>query len=823
VVTRTRLFLLFLVSGASALVYEVVWSRLLGLAFGHTVHATATVLACTMGGMALGAIIGGKWADRLTSELRAYALLEVSLGAYALLSGPLLRALPRIYAALAPDLEAGSAAQLAERFLLAAACLTIPTTLMGATLPVLCRALARIDRDYVRVIGALYAVNTFGAAFGALLSGFTLLEALGIQGALTVAALGSFAAAGGAWWLGRGPQVERSPRREGAPGLPSRIGPARGPVSFPLLAIGVTGFTALSCEIIWTRVLMFYLGNSVYAFSFMLAVFLAGLSLGSWLVARWRLGEHHALGALQTLLLLIAIVLAVSLIAMQVPVPLLKPVAFFGRPTLDLAADLSLRLAIVALTMFLQPVLFGAVFPLVMRHLSPPPDGVGREVGIAYAVNTLGNILGAVGTGFLLLPVLGMRNVIFALAFLCAITALVLTAGTRERRMTHALAGGGVLILLGGLLWILPGELFRRMFEKEFGDLVFYEEGLSDTVMVSDSGGTLRFDDAEYPDRWLHFSDRRGTAGTRTLPLNVLSAQIPALIHPRPKEILVIAFGSGNTAGSAATHPGVSIDAVDLSPEVFHASPFFPSNGGVHANRKVKFTVEDGRSFLLTTRKRYDVITLEPPFLDMAGVVNLYTSDFYRLARSRLKSDGVLAQWFPLYTFSPEEAALILRTFIEAFPSTTAWEYPTVGFREGLLVGGQTDQRLSIARLEEGFRSPEVARDLARIGIRSPVDFLSLYLFSGKELSAQLGPGGVITDDRSIVDFSLLRTRIARKFGLLDGRDVLALVDRMSARRRLPPLAQGGLSGDDELRLRELQRPREQAIREEIAGDGGGR
>lgn len=736
---RERRLVLFayILSGACGLVYEVVWMRRLSLTFGVTVFATSTVLASFMAGLALGSALVGRRIDRSSNPVRVYALLELGIGLYALAVPWIFEALEPLYVSVARALEGRFLLFNAARAAIAFAVLLVPTTLMGGTVPAIGRYLVARRGSVGWDVGLLYALNTFGAVAGCVAAGFVMVPALGMWGT-TVAAAAMNVGLGAALLVFRvGARTAPVPAAGAvAPAAPWRAQPH---ARLAALVFALSGFSALAYEVVWTRVLVVHLHNTTYAFSAMLAVFLAGLVLGDALVMRVydRLRRPVLwLGLVEVLIGLSVVAAAFAYVGLSFYPPVASS---WGRAVLHM---------VMAAAVVLLPgaLLFGTTFPIVARIVCGALETRGRDLGVAYAANTFGAIAGSLAGGFLLVPFLGLRGTMLFLAGLnLALGALCLAAAGGRRGLAAAVVALALIALPPVLV---PRTIFFDALDHKILRLIYYHEGVTDTTGVWES-----IIDGQ---RIVTYGDMRGTAGTHTDRRNRLQGHLAHLLHPNPRTSLQIGFGVGNTLAAAALHPEVEqLDCAELSPHVRLTAPFFWTNQGVLQDPKVRLIVDDGRNYLLRTRERYDVITLEPPDIYTAGVVNLYTEEFYRLAGDALADDGLLCQWIPAGEMPERELRMLVRAFLTVFPETTLW---ASGRNAPLLVvGTKRPLRIDAAELARRMADPRVQPDLARIGLRRPPALFRLYIAGPERVRAWVGDAPSVTDDRTVVDFTTPR------------------------------------------------------------------
>jgi spermidine synthase len=738
---RERILVLsaYLLSGACGLVYEVVWTRQLSLTFGITVFATSTVLAAFMAGLGLGSLLVGRWIDASRNPLRVYALLEIGIGVYALLVPYIFQGLTPVYVLLANRLEDHFLLFNFARGALAFTALLVPTLLMGGSVPAIGRFLVVQPGSVGWQVGLLYALNTLGAVIGCLGSAFVLLPALGISHTVLVTAAINLTI--GVTFLALRLGEVRAPASSTPCGAPIAAPAA---VRLAILVFALSGSTALAAEVVWTRVLVFYLHNSTYAFSLMLAVLLIGLTLGD-LLLMWVYDRiERPLFWLGT----VEVLLALSVIVAALTCGRLGNVGTWSHGSWGHAvAVMFVRAGLVLLP---SALLYGMTFPLVARVVTVNMQRVGRDLGGAYAANSLGGVLGSFAGGFLLIPMVGLRGTVLVLSALNAtLAAMCWIATTRGVRRTVLVGVAASLGLFG--TWAVAPTIFLRGLEMPTLNLIQYSEGVTDTTGVWESTITGH--------RIVMYGDMRGTAGTETDVLNRTQAHLAHLLHPHPTRSLQICFGVGNTLAAAALHPEVEqLDCVELSPHVRQTAPYFWTNANVLDNPKVRLIIDDGRNYLLRTQERYQVITLEPPEIFTAGVVNLFTEEFYRLAANVLTEDGLLCQWLPIAEMNEYEMRMMVRAFTNVFPETTMW-------REGvnigaplLLVGTKRPLRIDAETLAARMRGEAVHDDLTRIGIGDPAKLFELFIAGKEGTQRWVGDVPPVTDDRTVVDFTTPRT-----------------------------------------------------------------
>ncbi len=708
---------IFFISGASALVFETLWFQQAGLAFGNSVWASSLVLAGFMGGLALGSGVAVRRGDRLGPPIRTYAVLEVvvavsgislvymlpSLGTVAI---PLLRPFFEVPWILNP-----------LRLLFAFSLLLIPSTAMGLTLPLLTKALVMADPNFGRVLGRLYGWNTLGAVAGAVLADILLVEALGIHGsAFAAGALNLLAAVCALLYT-------RSFRHHGATqgDLGTAVFRWAGGARW-LGAAFLSGFALLALEVVWFRFLLLYVIGSSLSFSVMLAVVLAGISLGGLFASVWL---HKDTSAHRYA---IAVSLAAGVVCTVTYGLFPYVVGFFGqRPLFSIFDVLVVSVPLMLPVSFLS----GAFFTLAGSALRQSCPSATTTTGILTLANTTGAALGAFTGGFLLLPFVGVETSFFVLSILYgAIALLVLKRGVIRSRRTYAAFGVYALSLAlfpaGAMGKHHLATAAARWNASTEWQVVEFREGLSETVIYIEELLLGRPEYHRLVTNSLSMSATRFNA-RRYMKLYVY---LPVAIHPNPKTALLISYGVGSTAKALTeTASFEEIDVVDISRDVLEMnSVVFPDSGDnpLHDPR-VRVHIEDGRYFLRTTDKSFDLITGEPPPPNIASVVNLYTQEYFRLMYERLNEGGIVTYWLPLHSLSDRSAKAIIKAFGNVFSDASLWH----GWREDVMLVGTRGLRrdpVSVDRFERQWQKPHIAAEMKAVGFERPEQLGALFI-----------------------------------------------------------------------------------------------
>ncbi|WP_437670944.1 fused MFS/spermidine synthase [Sorangium sp. So ce131] len=797
---------LFFVSGATGLLYEVAFSKLLAYVFGATAYAVSTVLAAFMGGLALGAHLGGRHAAAARRPLVVYGVLEAIVGAICAVSPFLFEALTSAYVGVVRAAPDSLALLTAARAALTALVVVVPTVAMGATLPVLSRILRAgaaaggslpSEHDAARRLAALYAINTAGGAAGALSGAYVVLPHLGIRGALWSAAvanlaLGAIAVAAGLRGPAPGlseaaptqPAAARSPGSHAPGAAPTATTPtataptatapaATAPAEPPfLLAVAfASGFLVFAAEVIQTHLLALLIGNSAYAFGLMLAVFLVCLAAGA--ARSPAFARRHGEGALWRGLVAAALSLAAT-IPLWDQLPWIF--AFAGNHVHGWAGREVCR-ALAALAILALPTLcMGVTFPLLLARAAAHAD-VAARVGKLTAANTLGTIAGSIVTGYLILPALGSERALLAVALAFAVIA-VLTAARTGADLPRALAMAAAAAALAALSprWDMArltsgaNVYFAMGPRPERIDFVREDVHGGVTTVAHRAGITTMYTNGKF----------QGDDGPE-MTAQRRFAHFPSLFVRDPRAALVIGLGTGTTTGTLAAYPFERIDVAEISPAIVEASRRFfagPSLGALDDPR-VRLSLNDGRNELLVAQDRYDLIAIELTSVWFAGAASLYSREFYELARSRLTPGGVLQQWVQLHHIRRRELAVVVRTMRSAFPHVALF----VGGAQGILVASAEPLVASAARLTALEARPALKATLAGAQL---ADLLGDLVASGEDLdrliadAAEDGGPIVSTDDNLYLEYATPKGNVLPYGASLDAS--LALLERYRTR-----------------------------------------
>jgi spermidine synthase len=771
----------FIFSGATGLIYEVLWARMLGLVFGATTLAVSTVLAAFMAGLALGSALAGRFGARIKRPILAYGLIEIGIALYAVAVPLLFSSVDNLYALVWRQLHPGFFVFSLWRFVLSCLMLLLPTTLMGATLPVLSAALMRSSGFKSTSVTRLYTCNLAGAIVGTVAAGFFLLPTFGVRSTIYTAAAINVLIGVTAILADRA-----SARTESETSSQQSIGQSQqesvrnsqanskqNGARFWLFCALVSGFVTISAQVAWTRVLTMVIGSSSYAFTIVVALFLVGLSAGAYLIGRTSYSDRLR-PAIVKVELVTALSLYISLLIVNATPALLLNAGL--RMNVSSWSGLLLLQIVSAGMLILGPAfLMGTVMPLVLIWASKghSSTSVGL-VGRSYAVNTVGAIAGAFCTGFILIPRTGTKHTILFAAALCVLVAgLAYQPPERssDRDVRRSVAIGATALLVVMLFVFAPRmnlenlsvgayDTLIRVLAKtregvdetaengpEFHKLLMYEEGPTSTVSVR----------KDWDITSLAINGRTNASDREDMPTQVMLGQLPLLLAPRIKNGLVIGYASGVSAGAMLQSPLETLECVELEPATINASRFFEHvNNRPLNDPRLRLIIDDARTYLQVTNTQFDVIVSEPSHPWVSGVANLFTREFFELVRNRLTDTGVFVQWLQIYQLSTASLRSVLATYQEVFPHVLVFRVGGATRGKDLILLGSREP-LTLARLAQRMNDPRTAAELARVGMKSEADVTSWYVCDESQLAPAVAGAVINTDDNMHIETTVPR------------------------------------------------------------------
>lgn len=786
---KTVVTFCFLLSGVSSLIFQVVWTRMLGLVFGTSSFAITTVLTAFMSGLAIGAWVTGRLSDsRAYNYLRGYGFLEILIAIYGCFTPQIISYLMERYAVFYQEFSPNLYVFSLLRFLILFLVILPPTVLMGATLPLLCKFFThRQDEKLGLKIGLLYGLNTFGAVLGTLLAGFILVPFFGVnQTIFTAAAIGGFAGVVAFILSFRLTPAEQGVVVVDLPKIQEeRVSISRSDIRFLLVAFAFSGAISLSYEVGWSRVLVLILGGAVYSFTTMLATFLLGLALGAVVMARLLdrlLPWGKEIFCILQLLIGLTAFLAMHLFQ-KLPDLYVNWVYLFHHsfPLFHL-----MKCLLAATIMFLPTFFIGMIFPLIARLYALRAD-VGNSVGDVYSVNTLGSIVGSFLMGFVFIPFFGVSSSLFfcvtgniflaligwivlkkalipaTLHFVLFVLFLAFLPPWNPSQMTSGVFRYAKEIYLRKKQDEEEAKFLRRKVETSVityskPELQYYEEGLTATVSVHQRGESLVMKINGKPDASSHAD----------LPVQMLEAHLPNLLYPgTPEETLLIGLATGITAGSAACY-SPKLVCLEIEEATLRAAQLFePYNRGVIQKgeygpkiQNFELKIIDARNYLLGTQKEYSMIISSPSHPWLTGGSNLFTKEFFQLCKARLKPEGILCQWLQLYEISWETLKVLLETLHSEFPYLVVFQSESNVI---ITLASKQPIPLDWKQIQKRMENPEVQKDLARLQITHPFHLVARYFFSIDEAKSLFQGNFYNTDDNAYVEFITPRQLFGHK------------------------------------------------------------
>jgi spermidine synthase len=733
---------IFVLSGAAGLIYEIVWSRQLVLVFGNTTQAVSAILTGFFGGMAIGAAIGGRIADRVRSPLRFYGLLEIALVVVVLVTPLTFGLIHEAYRGVYSSLE-GTPWLAVARLVLAVLALAPATVMMGATFPALVRHLTRSEA-VSEAFGRLYSANTLGAVAGTLLAGLVFIELYGLSGALRIGALASGTAGVIALWLAR-----RQPFEVWSPSAPqptpaANPGAERRPIPWlPLVIAFVSGLTSLGYQVTWTRLLVSGTGGLTYIFTVILALFLIGIALGAAIfnTLRTRIKDPvRVLAWTQFGVAILAIAGLIFVISQPRELDLSQPFVSVGA-LFGAAIVVVLPVTII----------MGLAFPTASELLRAGQGRAGEASGLLLASNTTGAIIGSLFIPFVLMPTIGSPMIVVVLAAMNV--ALGLALAYRARPIARGTAAAGAVVAVGiaiaaatpGLI-VQPNEALIhskgwQLFESREDEIASVQAGQKSATAELWVGGT---------------SMTLLTVDAKLMPV------LPLIARPDSERALVVAFGMG-TAYRTALISGLRTDAVELVPSVPKMFRYYYEDAdAVLDDPNGRLVIADGRNHLELAEEQFDIIVTDPPPpIQSSGVSVISSLEYYQQGQRHLAPGGVMMQWTPFGT-TANELKDHIRTFASVFPHVTAIRGPGgYGF---YMLGSDEPIELAPATASEVLARPGILDDISS-AFDSPAktvdDWLAVidrqFWMADDELRAYAGAGPLITDDAPRPEYFLLR------------------------------------------------------------------
>lgn len=793
---KRLLYLLFALSGFSALVYEILWTKYLSLSVGTTMVAVSLVAATFMGGLALGSYIIGRYSDRTDNLLQIYAILEGLIALFALLFPPTLALATSLHTHLERSFPTYSGLEHLLHFLFAVLMLLPPTFCMGGTFPLMCRLFAR--KQCGGQIGRLYALNTAGAVFGSFLAGYVLIPSLGLSRTGWLAASINLGIAGASYFLSRKTTIViKKPAIQEPPDTP--LDPSR--VRFALVAIGLIGLFSLAYEILWTRVLLLFLGNTTYAFALILSAFLLGIAIGGAIYARKVFPQLNEKRLFARLTLLMGCSILVT-------APFYDRLADFFLWAHTISGEnwwilTLISFCIVILVMLLPTVLSGSLLPAAAALLQTGRRQTGTGVGMVVLSNTLGATVGSLLAGFVLIPTLGTEFSFRLIGTANLILGLVVYLRYFRHKENAYIVS--LITVIGLTFALLPLRWDQKLMNAgvycyaptyaRFGGIeaVTEPEKILEVIEGKDSTVAIKEIDIPKPVRYFSVNGKTDGGNGGDMATQILVGQLPALLHPRPQNALVIGLGTGITLGAVAAAPLSSIECVEISAEVVAASRYFQEeNRQVLADPRVTLYIQDGRDLLQVHNRNYDIIVSQPSNPWQAGNANLFTREFYRAAASNLSPNGIFSQWIGLYDITPENLKVATRTLSEVFPHTLTFRINA----DLIVLGSDSPLSFNYRNMIHNFSQASNQELLNSIGLLTPGDLLARhFVLNDANLRRFAADAPQNTDDLPILEFSFRHNLGGKMFGQLKEINLASITPFLSEQQ--VPLTNLGINSKE--------------------------
>ncbi len=722
---------IFFLSGIAGLTFETLWFRLAGLSLGNSVWSASLVLAAFMGGLTLGNGLVARFHSRIERPIRVYALLELGIGVGSFL---VVLALPRLSGALGPLFAAVAdtpwllnVARLGSAFAL----LVLPTTAMGATLPLLTEALSRSNPRFGATVGKLYGWNTLGAMLGAIGTEAVLVRFFGIASAGLIALLLNLTAGALALRLAAVPATAPTAT------TPSPSFTARA-YRYLLVAL-LSGAVMLALEVVWFRFLLLTYTGTGLTFALMLTIVLAGIGLGGLAAGRLARRSEYCHRWLPHVTALSGLLVVATYYGFDL---------FTAQQSRE-SATLSVFAGFAVFLMLPVSLLSGAAFTLIAHAVKQELGGSMRTTGVVALWNTLGATVGSLGAGFVLLPTLGMERSLFALAATYFVTALLVPAVSAAEGKFAARSAWAAIAVAGLSLALFPFGLMERSFFR------IVERGLPEHTLIATREGlteTLRYyrrDVFGAPVFYRLVTNGYSMSATSVIAKRYMKLYVylPLALQAEAHDALLISYGVGSTAKALTDSVGLRrIDVVDISREILqmNSAVYADADSPLHDPR-VTVHIEDGRFFLGTHSRKYDLITSEPPPPKVAGVVNLYTQEYFQAIRDHLTPNGRTTYWLPVHQLQPLDTLAIIKAFCNVFEDCTLWDGAGL---EWMLMGGHgANDRVPIDTFTAQWRDDRVKGELAALGFELPEQMGALFMGDAAYLAKLSANIPAVTDN----------------------------------------------------------------------------
>ncbi len=763
---RRLILVFFFISGAAGLVYEVIWTRMFTLVFGNTTSAVSTVLAAFMTGLALGSYYFGKLIDKKKNQLKFYAMLEVGIGITAFLIPISIHYLNYLYALIYNTFSLNYYILSTTRFLMSFLIMLIPATMMGGTLPILSKYFIKRKSEVGSRLGILYSVNTFGAVTGCFFAGFFTIRIFGVNESVYLFAAVNVIIGFFVWLMSRNNVVEEAAHREEII-QPVKIDfyktekiMSRRTEFVVMIGYALSGFCALAYQVLWTRIIIYIILVSVYAFTIMLTTFLLGLAAGGYIggVLSNRFNGLKLFSILQILIglsTLGTVYLLGDFLEIHSKLALIFEKGGWYKWNL-------IRFVETGFIIFVPTLLMGALFPVVGMIWTENVKNVGKSIGEVYSFNTIGAVLGSLVAGFIIVPLIGTPKGIMVIAFINLLIGIVIFYLLPTLKLSSKVPIIAVLLVLITTqpFFIKKDKFFNLLNRFEEGcEIIYFKEGISGTITIH-----------KYPDYYnigkFLCSDGTNIAGTEFMlqTLQKLMGHFPLLLHGNAKQVMQIGYGSGQTSHSILLHNVEKIDVVEISKDVLTTADgyFSELNKGVRKDSRFNSIIMDGKNYAILTNKKYDVITNDAIYPTKPASAGLFTRDHFISISNRLKENGVATTWIPI-DLTLNDFKIVLKTFQSVFPYSYFWFLNNSKNKQSYLIGMKKRLKIDYNHLVKIMSNEEIKKDLAEINLSNPLAFLDGFILDEKDIKELTRDVPINTDNKPVIEFSQTMMRDRNK------------------------------------------------------------
>ncbi|NOX19519.1 MAG: hypothetical protein GXO87_14725 [Chlorobi bacterium] len=732
---------IFVLSGAAGLIYQIVWFKYLSLAVGNSTIAQMIVLATFLGGLAIGNYFFGKRADALRSPLKIYALLEIFIGLYAIIYPFIFNFFGDLFfkTAIGFSLDSGDVTFHFLRFAYSSVLLILPTIAMGGTLPLLTSYFVEKLEHTRKDVAILYFLNSFGAVVGVLLGGFLLIKAIGLEKTIYLTGTLNIVIGAGAYLIAQ--KFTKEKLEEESQTLETQNKNetfTKREVLVSIAVAGLSGMAALVYEMVWVRLFINIFGSSTYAFSIMLAAFISGITVGSFIAAKNFIKKFNKIEVVAFSQFFIALgTIAALYFAERLPYYMWNIASLFNRNETTFGLFLFSEFALSFLIMFVPTLFMGISLPVIVEIVAASRKKAGFSVGRVFSVNTLGTVFGVFLTGLVFIPLFGVGGSFTAGILINIFSAVLLLFVSAKTAQENRIRFSGLFVLtvfvylffspswnqnamLSGVFKKLSSpppptfEAFKQSLENR--DILYYKEGTAANVAVTKARDATG-------QKILIINGKPDASSVGDLPTQTLVAQIPLMLNPNPKKVFVVGFGSGITVHSVLTHPVEKVVCAEISEEVIEAGKYFAEeNGNCLNDKRLQILVDDANAALRSSDEKYDVIVSEPSNPWIAGIGNLFSQEYFEMCKNKLNENGIMVQWYHLYESNDNIVKLVLNTFKSVFPYAQIWNGVS---NDIILIGAKERPKLDLANLKAKFENPKIKNDLSKIGIDNIFTFLT--------------------------------------------------------------------------------------------------